>query len=385
MANTLTNLIPDIYAALDVVSRERVGFIPAITLDSSAERCAVGQQLRSPFAPEAEATDVTPGVTPPDDGDQDIGNRSLTITKVRRVPVRWAGEQTLGINAGPGYKNVRQLQFAQAMRRLCNEVEADIAGMYRYASRAHGTAGTAPFGSAAKLDDAAETLKILIDNGAPSSDLHLVINTTAGVNLRKLTQLTNVNEAGSDATLRRGELTNLFGLGVHESAQIKSHAKGTGANYAVDLLAGYDVGATTLHVDTGTGTFVAGDVITVTDDPSAAKYIVATGFAGDGDGDIVIAEPGLQGAVVDGKAVTIGGNYKANLAFARSAIVAAIRAPALPEEGDSADDRMFVTDEVTGLSFEVSLYRQYRQIQYELSVAWGVACFKPEHMAILLG
>ena len=80
MANTLTGLIPTLYAALDTVSRELIGFIPNVTLDAQASSAAVGQTVRSPVVPQAALEDITPGVDPASSGDQTIGFVDVSIT-----------------------------------------------------------------------------------------------------------------------------------------------------------------------------------------------------------------------------------------------------------------------------------------------------------------
>lgn len=384
MANTLTNLIPDLYESLDVVSRELVGLVPSVTRDSSVERAAVGQTVRSHVAPASTASDIAPGVNAPNDGDQSIGNVTLSITKARAVPVRWNGEEQRGINTGPGYRPVLRDQFAQAFRTLANEMEADLAALYSAASRSYGTGGTVPFATAGDYTDASNVLKILLDNGAPNSDLQLVLNTAAGANLRGK-QGGKANEAGTDSILRRGVLLDIHGFAIRESAGIKTHTKGTAAS-ATTNAAGYAVGATTITLaSAGTGTIVVGDSVTFTGDTN--QYVVVSGDASTADGGtITIAAPGLRQAIPAAATnITVSATGARNMGFRRSAIVLANRLPALPEEGDMADDRMTIVDPVSGLPFEISLYKQYRQIRYEVAAAWGVKCVKPEHLAILLG
>lgn len=382
--NTITNLIPDIYEAMDVVSRELVGFIPSVSRDSQAARAAVGQNVRSFVAPASTASDITPAVTPPDDGSQTIGNLLFTITKARRVPVRWAGEESRGLNnGGPGRNSIMMQQFAQAFRTLCNEIEVDLAALHIGASRAYGTAGTTPFAS--DLSELANIRKILDDNGAPGGDRHGVMNTTAGAKMRSLSQLTKANEAGGDSFLRQGTMLNIFDLNLKESAQVKTSVAGTAASATTDN-AGYAIGATVLTLAAaGTGTLVAGDVVTFVGDTN--KYVIVSGDTDvSNGGTFTIALPGLLVAMSAAtKAITVVAAAARNMFFSRNAIHLATRAPALPEEGDSASDRVVLTDAWSGLAIEVSMYKQYRQVQYELAIAWGKAVMKAEHLALLLG
>lgn len=382
MANTLTNLIPDIFAALDVVSRELVGFIPAVARDSKADRVSVGQTLRVTQAPANTAgATLTPSMSLPSAANQTIANKDVTISSVNFWPFSWNGEEEAAMDRGPGFLTIQQDQIAQALRAAVNTIEAEVAlAAYKGASRAYGTAGTAPFAST--LVDPAQLKKILDDNGAPPTDRHLVINTTAGAAMRTLAQLTKANEANDSSLLRQGELLNIHNFAIRESAQVQDVIKGTGAGYLVDLLAGYSIGDTTIHVDTGTGTILAGDVVTFTGD--ANKYVVATGFAGDGDGDIVLAAPGLRKALANDVAMTIGNNFSANMGFTRNAILLATRLPFLPKDGDQGE-HMEITDDRSGLSFDFARYPGFHMNVYHVSIAWGIKVIKPEHAAILLG
>jgi hypothetical protein len=387
MANTLTGLIPILYQRLDVISRELVGMIPSVSRDSGAEAAAVGQTVRSPVSRAATIVDVTPGVTAPNAGDQTFDTIDMTIDKARAAQIRWNGEEQLSVSNGNGvgWQSLFGDEVEQGFRAICNEVETDlvtIAGLG--ASRAYGASGTALFGSTNQLGEAAQLRKILDDNGAPPGTRSLVIGTTEGAALRTLTTLTKVNEAGTNMTLRQGELLDLFNFSLKESAQITSFTKGTNSGATTDAT-GYAKFSTSFTLaSAGTGTILAGDLITFAGD--ANIYQVVTGDADvSNGGTITIAKPGILIAMSAAtKAITTVGNTRRNFGFSRNAIHLVTRPPAVPKGGDAAAESTLITDPRSGLTFDVRLYKQYRQNYIEIALAWGKKVQKAEHLAMLV-
>jgi hypothetical protein len=387
VANTLTGLVPTLYEALNVISREMVGFIPAVRRDTNADRAAVNQVVRVPLAEAGTLEAITPAATPADSGDTTVDYADVAITSAYASPIRWNGEEERAVGTTGTYNRILADQFVDAMRKLVNQVEIDtfMAG-YKAASRAYGSAGTAPFGTAGDLSGLAGVAQILDDNGCPNSDRQLVVGSAAMANLRgKQSVLFKVNEAGSNDMLRDGMTERLQNMAMRYSGGISQHVKGAGVGYDVDLGGGYAVGAKTVHLDGGTVNVTgikAGDVVTFAGDTN--NYIVKTGTI-EIEADIVLNAPGLRATLADAVEMTIGNSYTPNLAFSRSAIVLVTRAPAVPTGGDSADDAMMLTDPVTGLTFEVRVYRQYRQVKFEVCLAWGVSAIKSAHIATLMG
>jgi hypothetical protein len=357
------------YKAADIVGRELVGLIPSVTINGGAERAAKGDTVRSAFT-RAQTVNTTfaPAMIIPEGTDQVVDNKTMTLNKYASVQIPWTGEEQKHVANGIGYETVYGDQVAQAFRTIGNKIELDLWTEVRAnASRAFGTAGTTPF--ATGIGELAQLRKILADNGMPfDGQVSAVMDTTAGANLRSLTQLQKVNESGTESLLRQGVLGNLQGFLLKESGQVGVVTKGTGAAYTTSA-AGFAVGATSIAIITGTGTVLAGDVVTFAGDTN--KYAVATGVAA--PGTIVLAAPGLRVAIAAAAtAMTIGNNFTANVALHRKSV-------------DAADDKMIVVDSWSGLAFEVASYAGYMKRMIDIRCLYDVKAWKPDAIALLLG
>jgi P22 coat protein - gene protein 5 len=388
VANTLTNLYATAFEALDVVSRETVGFIPSVSINANgSQRVAKNQNVTIPVTRPSAAADIAPGQLPPDTGDQTVDPVTMTITKVRGVPVRWNGEEATQLNVnGVGFNPVLRDQFAQAMRTLCNEIEVDLGALYPtsrlgYYSSGSGQAAKGMFSATPGISDLAFARKLLVDQGAPN-DLRLVVDTLSGANLRSLSNLYKANEAGGDAMLRRGILQELYGIPIRESAGVATHTAGTASSSTVSN-AGYAAGVQTVLLSAvGTGTLVPGDLITIAGENANYPHTVLTGCAAvQTSGQFTLNSGGLfKAASAATKAIVVAGTGPRPMLFSQSAMHLLLRAPALVGGVDSAATRIQVTDPVSQLTFEIAEYREYRRTHYEVCVAWGVANIKPQHV-----
>lgn len=379
MANVLTDLAADIYKAADTVGRELTGATSSVLINADgSERVALGDTVRSHFTRQATEVDVTPSMTIPEGTDQTVDNKTLSITKAKAVQIPWTGEDMRHVSNGAGFDTIYGDQIRQAMRRLTNLIEVDLlTEAYQNASRAVGTAGTTPFASNFNL--VAEGRQILVDNGTPMDGMStMVLNTLAGTNLRNLAQLQKANEAGGTDLLRSGALLDLQGLMLKESAGVQVHTKGTGDSFVTNGT--FAVGDTAIDVDGGTGTILAGDVITFANDSN--KYVVESALSG---GTVTIASPGLRQSLADGVALTVGDNYTGNVAFHRNALELVMRAPAVPQGGDAATDAMTIQDPFSGLVYEIRAYKGYKKAMFEVAATWGYKAWKPDFIAAIMG
>ncbi len=376
MANTLTALAPTLFGAAQVVSQEPVGVLDAISMNFDDKGVAIGDTIKVPIAPTRAFKTYTPAMTPSAGDDAVAAGVAIQITQNGMVDWHLTGEQIRSLENGADYDEWLRQMMVQGMRTLRNQAEADAAAAVKTgASRAVGTAGTTPFG--ADINLIPSLYKILRDNGAPMADLNLVIDSAAGLNLRKLGIIQQAYQAGNDQERRSGNLLRQFGFAITESAGIALHTKGTGTLYVTSGSTAPKV--TDIALVTGSGTVLAGDVVTFAAD-SNNNYVINTGVTA--PGTISLGRPGARVTIATANAMTIGGNYTPNVAFERSAVVGVMRPPLIP--ANPTIEQLMVSD-AKGLTYLLCKVVGDGMVTFRLHLAWGFKVVNPEHVALLMG
>jgi hypothetical protein len=375
MPNTLTALQPILFSAAQQVSSEPFGVVSAINVNFADQGVARGDTVKVPVAPSRAAEDFIPGNVAPTGADATAEDVGVQITASKKVTWHLTGEQQRSLDNGAASTEwIRQL-IAQGMRSLRNSAESDAAKAIKEgASRAVGTAGGNPFAS--DINAIVDVRKVLADNGAPMADLQLVMDTADGAALRKLGIIQQADQAGGADERRTGAILRQFGFEIRESAGISLHTKGTGAGYTTSGATA--IGGKTITLAAGTGTVLAGDVVTFAAD-TVNKYVVNAGTTG--PGTITIGRPGARVAIPNANAVSVGNDYTPVLAFERSAVVGVMRPPIMP--ANPTITQTLISDEM-GMTYLLLDISQYGQRTWELHLAWGFKVVQPEHVAILL-
>ncbi len=390
MANDFSNILPILQDRANVVGRELTGFINASYRNMSAERAGKDQSVKYPIVPALSSASVTPAATAPAGTDITPTSATISMTNLKKVSWNWTGEEARALNAGDigPYADVVAQTVEQAMRTLVNEIESSLwLEAYKNSSRAYGTAATSPFNTANDMSDLANIRRILNDNGAPMADRHLVLGAAGYANLlSKQTFAFKANEMGGRETQSSGFIPNLYGFNVHESYPITTHTAGTNNGSATTTNAGFAAGVKTLALaSAGTGTILAGDVITIASENAAFKYVVTEGDSDVSDGgSIDIGAPGLRVAIgASARAITTTATYTPNIALQRNGLHLVMRAP--DDGNDGAADVTNIQDANSGLVFQLARYGQYMQSSWELRVLYGVKAANPHLIATLIG
>lgn len=377
MANVFTNLAADIYVAADKVGRELVGGLNAVKINGGAEAAAKGDTVRAAFTqPQTVSTTYAPAMTIPEGVDQTVDNKTMSLDTYASIQIPYTGEDMRHLNNGAGYESVYGRQIEQAFRSICNKMELDLmAAISAGAGQAYGTAGTTPFAS--NINDLPNVMKLLLDRGCPDDgQVSAIYDTTAAVNLQNIGNLYKVNEAGDAGLLRNGLLGQLFNMQIRRSAQIGKPAVGTGASYVLN--GAHAIGATSITVKTGSGTILAGDVLTI----GGNKYVVKTGIAAAGT---LVLNSGLIAAGADGDAVAVNAAARRNAVIHRDAAEIAVRPLALPMGGDAARDMMVVQDPVSGIAFTLCHYVGFKKSMIEVGALYGTKVWLPDFACLHLG
>lgn len=379
LANTTTAIVQDLTGAMLSQLRANSVMPRLVNTDYSPLAASPTTTIRVPTTPTATVAAISPSATQSANTDTTYPGVDVTLDQWYASEFYLTDKDKAEIGRGIIPK--------RAMASLASVVDHVDAAIFtagkNYASRALGTAGTTPFASQAL---AVDTMTQLSVNKAHKNDRHVVADPLAAANILTLSSFGESTFVGDYAAMLDGAYNGNRRIGAqwweNQNAGI-THTAGT-ASALYDVSTEHAVGSTTIACDTGTGTILAGDVVTFGSDPN--QYVVLSSVGGATVTSITIGAPGLRQVAADDAAIAVistGSEHTVSaLAFQREAIVFASR-PSMGSDATAGIQAM--SDPVSGLSLTMEVTRQNYQDKWSLSVLYGTAGVQSEGILQVLG
>jgi len=379
MANTISNVLPKILARGLLALREQAVMPRIVNLDYSSEAAQKGDTIDVPIPSALAVSDVTPSNVLEAPADSAPSKVQIALNNWRKVNFHLDDKQLVEIDRNAHFM---PMQMSEAVRAMANDINLSILNKYKGIYGFAGTSGTTPFTS--DVSAATTARQVLNEQKAPRDNRRMVLDFAAEAKALALADFQRVNESGDIGVKREGEIGRKFGFDIFTDDQVVTHTAGGSGTPLVN--GALSAGVTSVAIDglSGTDGFVVGDVLTFAG--HTQTYTVATAPAASGGAQTVTVSPAIAATVADNAAITVKASHIVNLAFHRDAFALAMRPLAGETAGDAYGSQIVaMTDPQTGLSMRLEVYRQYKQVVYELDALWGVELIRPELAARIAG
>tara|TARA_B100000519_G_scaffold44090_1_gene34916 strand:+ start:9587 stop:10726 length:1140 start_codon:yes stop_codon:yes gene_type:complete len=379
MANTITNILPKILARGLLALREQAVMPRLVNLDYSNESAQKGDTIDVPIPSSLTVSDTVPSNVLEAPADSAPTKVQISLNNWKKVNFHLTDKQLVDIDKN---EHFIPMQMSEAVRALSNQINLTVLQEFKGVYGFVGTSGTTPFGS--NVTDATNARKVLNQQLCPRDNRRMVLDFDAEANALALAEFQRVNESGDIGVKREGEIGRKFGFDIFTDDQVVTHtAGGSGTPLVNGALA---VGDTSVAIDgmSGTSGFVVGDVVTFAG--HAQTYAITVAPTASSGAQTVTVSPAIKAIVADNASVTKKASHTVNLAFHRDAFALAMRPLTSETAGDAYGNNIVsMTDPVTGLSMRLEVYRQYKQVVYELDALWGVKLIRPEYAVRIAG
>lgn len=299
-ANSLDAYIPELWAQESVaILVENMVIANIVHRDFSDQVAAFGDIVNTRKPAEFTAVRKT-------DADS-VTVQDASATNIQ-VPLDQHFHTSFMIKDGEESKSFKQLRdeyLEPAILSIAQAIDKVLLGeSHQFWQNAEGVRGGLTTGNI--IQYIVQTRKRMNINKAPETNRNFILTPTTEATALQVSTFHEADKVGDEGTaLREASLGRKFQFNMYmcQNAASTTGCPVNASNPLIDLVGGYPIGTTVIHVDTAGSALKVGHWISV---GGVLHHVTALGTLSTQDIDVTI-DPGLRVAVADDAVVTIGG------------------------------------------------------------------------------